>query len=225
MGNGPEVPGPGRAARLPRLVRPLPRRRLPGQARQADPAVLPGEGPAGPRLRPVRGPRPGLAAGGAGRRADGVRHLLRPRRRPLPRADRPHGLPRPPRRPLGVPARQQRRRCEPAVVDDARRLRAALAGRRRRLGGRLPGAPAAAAGVYRTYDAATDTWGEPQMPPWEQPEREPRVEAAAPTNYGVDTAKLNGHREESYRLNGAPASREQIQQALGDARLPDDASR
>lgn len=77
--------------------------------------------------------------------------------------------------------------------------------------------------VYRAYDAATDTWGEPEPPPWQpRPERKP---AEPVTNYGVDTGQLNGGREESYRLNGAPASREQVRQALGGPRLPDDAGR
>jgi hypothetical protein len=84
-----------------------------------------------------------------------------------------------------------------------------------------------AGGIYRSYDAATDIWSEPQPPPWEHlgGEREMQAGADAVTNYGVDTGRLNGHREESYRLNGEAASREQARQAIGDPRLPDDAGR
>ncbi len=75
--------------------------------------------------------------------------------------------------------------------------------------------------VYRTYDARTDTWGPPQAPPWRiAPER-----AGDVRNFGVDTDKLNGHGNEQYRLNGVPATREQVRKTLADQRVPDDAGR
>lgn len=76
-------------------------------------------------------------------------------------------------------------------------------------------------GVYRSYDVGSDTWGPPQPPPWKaQPERAEEIH-----NFGVDTEKLNGGGDERYRLNGVPASREQVRKALADPRVPNDADR
>jgi hypothetical protein len=86
--------------------------------------------------------------------------------------------------------------------------------------------------IFRTYDAATDTWGPPSPPPWEaEPIPAPRpasiehAPAKTVTNFGVDLDKLNGHREERYQINGKAASRSQARQALQDATIPDDAGR
>jgi hypothetical protein len=64
---------------------------------------------------------------------------------------------------------------------------------------------------YRPYDARTDVWGERCRPPHEPPVSD---------NFGVRHDKRNG--QSSYRVNGREVSREQVLQALQDARLPDD---
>jgi hypothetical protein len=69
--------------------------------------------------------------------------------------------------------------------------------------------------VYRAYDAATDAWGAPQAPPWQAEVR----------NFGVEVEKLNREGTERFRLNGAPASREEVRRVLADQRVPDDAGR
>jgi hypothetical protein len=77
---------------------------------------------------------------------------------------------------------------------------------------------------YRTYDAATRSWGPPTRPPWI---REPEV-AAAPRqgtpNFGVDLDRLHAG-EERYHLNGVPVSREQAAQVMTGNTIPDDAAR
>jgi hypothetical protein len=90
------------------------------------------------------------------------------------------------------------------------------------LRGALTGAYDHDADVYFAW-ADRGGWGAPQTPPW-APAAERRP-AAAVKNFGVDTDKLSGHRAESYRINGRSASRAQVQQALADNRVPDDAGR
>lgn len=60
--------------------------------------------------------------------------------------------------------------------------------------------------IYRTYDAATDTWGAPQDSP-------PAAAPAVPNCKGVDASKLTGSR---FEINGQKVS-------MGD--IPDDSSK
>lgn len=60
--------------------------------------------------------------------------------------------------------------------------------------------------VYRTYDAATDTWGSPQDAP-------PATAPAVPNCKGVDASKLTGRR---FEINGQKVS-------MGD--IPDDSAK
>lgn len=85
--------------------------------------------------------------------------------------------------------------------------------------------------IYRIYDARTGIWGPAQAPPWEARSVAPAPLAphdaplAAAANFGVDVDKLNDSGADSYRINGKPASRADVQAALADQRLPDDAGR
>lgn len=83
-----------------------------------------------------------------------------------------------------------------------------------------------AADIYRSFDAATQTWSEPVTPPWGA-RAEPAHDSAERTeaNFGVDVDRLVGARRERYRLNGSPVSREQAREALVGSSVPDDAGR
>jgi hypothetical protein len=71
------------------------------------------------------------------------------------------------------------------------------------------------AGFWRSYDARADRWGEPvKSAPSPPPDR--RV-----VNYGVDRSKLGGS---PYQLNGKPATRREIDAAIGSP-LPDDSKK
>jgi hypothetical protein len=77
---------------------------------------------------------------------------------------------------------------------------------------------------YRTYDAATQSWGPPTRPPWR---REPEALASpreAIPNFGVDLDRLHAG-EERYHLNGVPVSREKAAQTMAGNTIPDDAAR
>lgn len=87
-----------------------------------------------------------------------------------------------------------------------------------------------ARGIYRTYDAASDTWSAPTRPPWDEGKPEPiaapkEKKTEALPNFGVDLERLRGGREEHYRLNGVPVSRDHAQHAIGGGSVPDDAGR
>lgn len=75
--------------------------------------------------------------------------------------------------------------------------------------------------VYRPYDDRAGSWGPPQAPPC----KVPGERADSIRNFGVDTEKLNGRGDERFRLNGVPASREDVRKALADRRVPDDSTR
>jgi hypothetical protein len=84
--------------------------------------------------------------------------------------------------------------------------------------------------IYCTYDAASDTWSDPTRPPWDEGKPEPiaapdEKKTEALPNYGVDLERLSGAREERYRLNGLPVSRDRARHALIGGNVPDDAGR
>jgi hypothetical protein len=70
-------------------------------------------------------------------------------------------------------------------------------------------------GVWRNYDARANRWSEPtSSPPLAPPARKV-------VNFGVDSSKLGGR---PYQLNGKPATRQEIDAAIG-SQLPDDSKK
>lgn len=66
---------------------------------------------------------------------------------------------------------------------------------------------------YRPLDAATGRWGERCAPPVDPPRR----------NFGLAQDKIRDG--DHYSLNGREVSKEQIQQVLGDSKVPDDSGK
>jgi hypothetical protein len=70
-------------------------------------------------------------------------------------------------------------------------------------------------GIWRSYDARANRWGDPMTsPPVPSPVRNV-------VNFGVDSSKLGGR---PYQLNGKPATRQEIDAAIG-RQLPDDSKK
>lgn len=74
-------------------------------------------------------------------------------------------------------------------------------------------------GVFRWYDAAKDSWSEPENPPWKEPV------GGALANFGVALERIPKTDAGAYWLNGVLASAQSVQQAIENRSLADDSAK